>query len=319
MKNEKLKIVTIVCYSMILILMLIYACKTIKTFGNRYRMKAAELYAEQPINFKIYKSVLKSLNVNFKDAPKFNGNKQSKEDSFSHADSSQFHYTGPAAKFDELVGKISSAGMNIYFTFLYHTVPFAVIAVLISLIFAILTEYYDGWQCLKLIPHLIEGIPIILLLLWAHSYFKSTIGWYGVFALVMVPICYRPIAGMIKDLKNSNIIDGERMYGEAEWRIIRKLSLQSWPLLSAQFFFFLAMALMIDSCMNFMESFDFGEPTISSCMGRVMDLSHHNLRILNHLVQEMKYEILVLAIGCIFFFIICQKFVLFLGYSSLKK
>ncbi|CAN2045286.1 membrane hypothetical protein [Candidatus Magnetomoraceae bacterium gMMP-13] len=317
MKNEKLKIVF---YSIVLILMVIYACTTIKTFGNRYRMMAAELYTEQPINIKIYKSLLDTLKVNFKDAPKFNQNKQSEEDSFFDADSSQlYNYSGDAADFDTLVEYINSAGMNAYFTFLYHTVPFAAIAVFISLILAIITEYYDGWENLKLFPHLIEGIPIILLLLLAHHYLRSTAGWYGALALVMVPICYRPIAGLIKDLKNSNIIDGERMYAEPEWRIIWKLSLQSWPLLSAQFFFFLAMALMIDSCMNFIVPFDFGVPTISSCMGRVMDLSHHDLGILNSLVQEMKHEILTLAIGCIFFFIVCQKFVLFLGYSPLKK
>ncbi len=313
------KMIKLFLYLSILTLIALYFYSALSTFPRRYRVNAAEVYAaaseDLSINNKLYRELLNALHIDPGDAPQIHRSEEPGNEDLFFSDSNQT-CLGYAVIYDNLVEYISGAGAFLFITFLYNTVPFAGAVVLLSICLAIMVEYYDEWEILRNFPHVIEGIPPILILLWFHAYLKTPSAWYGALSFAMTPVCYRPVAAMIKDYKNKNIIDGERMYAEPESRILLKLILQSWPLLLSQFFYFFSIAIMMDTCMNFLAPFDFGEPTISSCLGRMMDVSRQDLGILNTPIQEMRNEILSISIAFILFFIMCQKSVL--TFSSRK-
>ena len=308
-----------IMYILILIVICLTSYYHMLSFAERYRLNAAELFSLQAITQELYDDLLETLQITKNNAPPLVQNSSEVEKNVFKIYRPDARYRAHAASFDTLVAIITQKGASVYSSFVGHTLFFALSVVAISLIIAILTEYFNRLKLLTLIPQLIESIPVILILLWAHFHINSSVGWYAGIAAVMIPVSYRPYVGWIKDLKKNNIIYGERMYAETERKIIVKLLLHRWPLMISQCFFFMAMALMIDSCMNFIAPFDFGDPTLSSCLGRVMEWSDKDLGILNELVHQLKCEFFWLYLLFIGFFIICQQLVLLFDYSARKK
>jgi len=301
-------------YIFLIILIISITYYSITSFAYRYRIQAAKAYLndykKNNIDKNFYEKLLITLHIPKKNAPPFPEDNYKIQNNFFDEYSQHYIHRGNAANFDTIVSYINKSTYWLFITFIINTFPFAVIAIFTGLIAGILIEYFGICKPLALAIQILESIPIILIILYFHSFFQSLAGWYMGISIVMIPACYRPVVGMIKELKYKNIIDGERMYSDSEWYIILKLCLYSWPLLLSSFFFFMAMALMLDSCMNYIAAFDFGVPTISSCLGRIMDIIDQDLGLLNQLVITMRNEILMLATGCIFIFILSQKFIL---------
>ena len=284
---------------------------SLQTFALRYKNKAVQKLANEKIDSSLYNVLLDILDFDINIAPIQNA-PLSNEDSFFQISSkvNRYNYTVNAAKFNKFINDVNENGSNLIFSFAIKTIPFAILSVFLSLLIALVSEYYEYYKFLNIVPHMIEGIPIILILFYFYNIYLNSIAWYGSMAIVMIPVIYRPIAALVRDIKNKNIIDGERMFAIPEWLIISRLTIASWPVLLSGFFFFLAMALMIDTCMNFILSIDFGEPNISTCLGKSIKLVEENLIILNDIVISIRNEFLLLSSGCICFCVLCQKFIL---------
>ena len=210
----------------------------ISTFGERYRMKAATIFSKQAIPNELYEDLLESLHIEKSKAPVLKSGATQDDVNVFPTNFEYARYRGHAANYDTIVSKLSQSGVSIFYVFIVNTMPYGIIIVTFSLFIAIITAYFNRFNFIQFLPQVIESIPVILILLWAHFHIKSPFGWYGGIALVMIPICYRQYVGWINDLKKNNIIEGERMYAEPESLIIRKLISRRWALIISQCFFF---------------------------------------------------------------------------------